>query len=291
VKRTVHLRAAVDEIKNRLCGHCLRGYVRQAFCTISPGMRRTWRAAALVVAAVAAATLTGCSGSTGLFRQYEYEEEIYLSLDGTATVDVNASIPAINALRGSAFDTRPASRVDRDAVRAFYTSPVTNVRQVSQSRRSGRRFVHVRMDVDDISRLGEAPPFHWSSYSLRREGDLYVFRQSIGAAANRPVGDVGWNGSEAVAFRVHVPSKITYHNAGVGNYLRGNILVWEQSLVDRLHGKPLALDARMQTRSILYRTIILFGLTLLLVAATFAFVIVAVLRGGKNKAGQAGQAG
>jgi hypothetical protein len=245
-------------------------------------MRRTWRAAALVVAAVTAALLTGCSGSS-LFRQYEYEEEIYLSLDGTATVYVNASLPALNALRGTAFDVLPGSRVDRDAVRTFYTSPVTHVRQVSQSRRAGRRFVHVRMDVDDISRLAEAPPFHWSSYSLRREGDLYVFRQLVGSAANKPVGDVGWNGNELVAFRLHAPSKITYHNAGVGNYRRGNILVWEQSLVDRLHGKPLALDARMQTQSILYRTIILFGVSLLLVAATFAFVILAVLRGGKKQ--------
>jgi hypothetical protein len=253
-------------------------------------MRRTWRATALVVA-VAAAMLTGCSGSNGLFRQYEYEEEIYLSLDGTATVYVNASIPALNALRGTALDTRPTARVDRDAVRTFYTSPVTTVRQVSQSRRSGRRFVHVRMDVDDISRLGEAPPFHWSSYSLRREGDLYVFRQSIGAAANKPVGDVGWNGREMVAFRLHVPSKVTYHNAGAANLRRGNILVWEQALSDRLRGEPLALDARMQTQSILYRTIILFGVSLLLVVATFAFVILAVLRGGKNKGGQAGGAG
>jgi hypothetical protein len=251
-------------------------------------MTRTWRAAALVVAVVTAAMLTGCSGSSGLFRQYEYEEEIYLSLDGTATIYVNASIPALNALRGTALDTRPTARVDRDAIRSFYSSPVTSVRQVTQSRRFGRRFVHVRIDVDDIGRLGEAPPFHWSSYSLRREGDLYVFRQSIGAAANKPVGDVGWNGKELVAFRLHLPSKITYHNAGVDNYLRGNILVWQQPLNDRLRGKPLALDARMQAQSILYRTITLFGLTVLLVAATFAFVILAVLRGGKKQAGPAG---
>jgi hypothetical protein len=39
----------------------------------------------------------------------------------------------------------------------------------------------------------------------------------------------------------------------------------------------------MQTQSILYRTIILFGVSLLLVAATFAFVILAVLRGGKKQ--------
>jgi hypothetical protein len=250
-------------------------------------MTRTWRAAAVVVAAAAAAMLAGCSGSNGLFRQYEYEEDIYLSLDGSATIYVNTSVPALDALRGATFDPSPTARLDREGIRAFYSSPVTRVRRVTQSRRAGRRFVHVRVDVDDISRLSEAPPFRWSSYSLRREGDLYVFRQSIGAAANKPVGNVGWNGKELVAFRLHVPSKITYHNAGAPNLKRGNILVWEQPLSDRLRGEPLALDARMQTQSILYRTITLFGLTILLVAATFLFVILAVLRGGK-KAGQAG---
>jgi hypothetical protein len=254
-------------------------------------MTRTWRSVAIALAAVAAVMLTGCVGVSGLFRQYEYEEEIYLSLDGTATIYVNASVPALDALRGATLDTSPATRVDREAVRAFYSSPVTRVRQISQSRRSGRRFVHVRIDVDDITRVGEAPPFHWSSYSFRRDGDRYVFQQSIGGAANKPVGNVGWNGRELVAFRMHLPSKITYHNAGAANMRRGNILVWEQSLADRLRGEPMVLDAQMQTQSILYRTISLFGVTVLAAAAAFAIVILLVLRSGRNKAGGAGEAG
>ena len=149
-------------------------------------MTRTWRSVAIALAAVTAVMLTGCGGTSGLFRQYEYEEEIYLSLDGGATIYVNSSVAALDALRGATLDISPAARVDRDAVRAFFSSPVTRVRQINQSRRSGRPFVHVRIDVDDISRLGEAPPFHWSSYSLRREGGLFVFRQSIGPAANPP---------------------------------------------------------------------------------------------------------
>ena len=31
---------------------------------------------------------------------YEYEEELYLGLDGSATLNVNASVPALVALRG-----------------------------------------------------------------------------------------------------------------------------------------------------------------------------------------------
>ena len=49
-------------------------------------MRRV-RALLLATAFVA----TACS-SGGFFRQYEYEEDIYLSLDGSATVYVNSSL-------------------------------------------------------------------------------------------------------------------------------------------------------------------------------------------------------
>jgi hypothetical protein len=249
-------------------------------------MTRIWRAAAIALAALAAVS---CSGG-GLFRQYEYEEDVYLSLDGTATVYVNGSVPALDALRGATLDTRPSERLDRNAVRRFFTTPVTRVTQVSQSRRHGRRFLHVRLDVDDVRRLSTAAPFNWASYEFRRDGDEARYLQTIGASARKSVGDVGWNGSELVAFRLHLPSKITYHtnNAGVDNYLRGNILLWEQPLAARLRGDPLVLEARMQTQSILYRTLTLFGVTVLAVGATFAIVIVAVVRGGKKKAGRAG---
>jgi hypothetical protein len=229
---------------------------------------RTGRVAAL---ALVAATAVAC-GTGGLFRQYEYEEDIYLSLDGTATVYVNSSVPALDALRGASFDVRSNAPIDRQQIRNFYDTAVTHVRQVSFSRRSNRRFVHVRVEVDDVRRLGEAAPFAWSTYRYERDGDLYLYRQSMAQAANKSVGKVGWTGGEIVAFRLHVPSKIAYHNTP-GNFRRGNILVWEQSLDERLHGVPLVLDARMETQSILYRTLWLFGTTLVAVAVTFALVI------------------
>ena len=146
VIRAVHLRAAVDEIEERGGEH----QSGEIFTISLPMMRRV---AAL---ALATAFATAC-GSGGLFRQYEYEEEIYLSLDGTATVYVNSSVAALDALRGTSFDTNPSALPDRAGIRAFYSSPVTRVRgAVTTSRRSNRRFVHVRLDVDDVRRLGEA---------------------------------------------------------------------------------------------------------------------------------------
>ena len=234
--------------------------------------------AAMALLAALAFTGAGCSRGE-LFRQYEYEEEIYLALDGSATVYVNTSVAALDALRGASFETSPAARIDRDAVRDWFTAPVTRVtRTPSLSRRSGRRFVHVRLEVDHIKNLSAASPFAWSSYSFAEEGDLFVYRQTVGAAAGKEVGDVGWKGQELVAFRLHLPSTIVYHNAGAENLKRGNILVWEQPLADRLKGEPLAFDARIESQSILSRTLLLFGATVVAVAITFGLILWWVVR-------------
>jgi hypothetical protein len=222
---------------------------------------------------------SACAGGTTLFRQYEYEEEIYLSLDGTATVYVNTSLAALNALRGTTFDTRPGARVDSAAVRAYYSTPDTEVTRITQWRRSNRRFVQVRMDVGDIRRLGASAPFAWSAYQLRRDGNLVVYQQNIGASAEGGAPDPGWKGNELVAFRLHLPSKIRYHNTR-GLESRGNILAWEQPLSDRMRGDPLTIEARMDTQSILYTTLWLFGMTFLAVAAAFAAIIWFVMRRG-----------
>jgi hypothetical protein len=243
------------------------------------------RVPAALVALLTLATLSGCGGGR-LLRQYEYEEEIYLSLDGTATIYVNSSVAALDALRGATLDASFAARLDREAVRAFYSTPVTRVGRINQYRRSNRRFVYVRIDVDDIRQAGGAAPFSWSTYDFRREGDEYVYRQSIGAATKSGAVNAGWNGRELVAFRIHLPSKITSHNRE-SDFRRGNILALEQPLTDRLRGEPLTLDARMQTQSILYRTLFLFGGTVVAVAMTFALVIVVVLRSGTRRTGRA----
>src|SRR4051794_37438741 len=259
---------------------------------LRPARRRLWLCG---LCALCVLLIGACGGTATLFRQYEYEEEIYLSLDGSATVYVNSSLAALNALRGTAFDVNPDARVDTAAVRAYYSTPVTRVVRVSQSRRSNRRFVHVRLDVDDIRKLGEAAPFAWSKYQFIRDGDQFKYLQTIGAPAAHAVGNVGWNGRELVAFRLHLPSKIRYHNTKreIG---RGNILAWEQLLTDRLRNVQVVyaekgdgvLDARMDAQSILYTTLWLFGLTFVTVAIVFGGVIVWVMRRGRAGRGGGG---
>ena len=132
-------------------------------------------------------------------------------------------------------------------------------------------------------RVTEAFPFAWSTYEFGRRGDEFAYKQRVGAAAGRDVGDVGWTGAELVAFRMHLPSKIRYHDAPSKQVERGNIVVWEQTLADRLAGVPLGIEVRVETQSILYRTLWLFGLMLVLVLGLFAVVITWVLRKGRER--------
>ena len=232
------------------------------------------RLAALVCwAALAASCSTG-----GLFRQYEYEEEMYLSLDGTTTVYVNSSVAALDALRGTSFSSNPSAAVDRDKAREWYSTPVTRVTRVTTSRRSNRRFVHVRLDVDDVRKLGDAAPFAWSVYDFKLDGNRYIYTQKVASSAAKEVGSVGWTGQEIAAFRLHLPSKVEYQNTDSPK--RGNILVWEQSLDDRRKSVPLTLETRIETQSILYRTLWLFGITFVVVAVMFAGLIAWILRKG-----------
>ena len=223
---------------------------------------------ALVLVAVLAAIACG----NVIARKYEYEEEIFLSLDGSATVYVNASVAALVALRGVSLPLDPGARLDRTVVRDIYETPVSRVASVTTSRREGRRYVHLRIEVADIRRLGEAAPFAWSTYRYL-EGDTFEFAQHMQAAAGKDVGNVGWGGDELIGVRLHLPSKITDHNAPSRRIERGNILVWEQPLRERLKGTPLEVQARMEKESILFRTLALFGAMGVLVVFTFIAAI------------------
>src|SRR5580765_8708174 len=169
---------------------------------------RSWVPLVVVVSLVCSA----CGGGL-MKKQYEYEEELYLGLDGSATLNVNASVPALVALRGVDLNSSPRARFERERIRAFYEGPGVTITALNSSRRYGRRFVHMSMDIADVRSLQRLAPFAWSTYRFAREGDVYEFKQAVGAPAGRSVSDAGWDGSELVVFRMHLPSKIAYHNA------------------------------------------------------------------------------
>jgi hypothetical protein len=231
--------------------------------------------AVLCCSAIAAA----CSGRV-LKPQYEYEEELYLGLDGSATLNLNASVPALVALHGVDLPTDARARLDRDRVRALFAHPGSDV-TLSTSRRGGRRFVHVSVQVADVRSLAQIRPFGWSTYELRRDRDRVDFNQVVGRSSGRSVRGVGWDGTEIIAFRMHVPSEILFHNSSA-DIRRGNILEWEQPLSSRRRGEPLELRVQMAPESILYTTLVLFGSTILAAAVMFAGLVWWLARRGRD---------
>jgi hypothetical protein len=255
------------------------------------------RAALIAIVMLAAAAASGCKGGF-LGKQYEYEEDLYLAIDGSATLIVNASIPALVALRGLDIDQAPGSRLDLKKIRSAYESPVVEVTRVSPPwRRGSRRFVQIRMKVPDVRKLNADAPLAWSQYAFAEQIGRHVYEQRVGASALRAgtLRNVGWNGSETVAFRLHLPSRILWHNSRdletnePKSTARGNILSWEQHLADRLDGVPINIKVEMDSQSILHRTLWLFAGAFLAAVALLAAVIwLAMRRGAEDVATTSG---
>jgi hypothetical protein len=226
---------------------------------------------------------SGCEGGGLLGREYEYEEQLRLDVDGSARMDLSSSVAALVALRGFDLDPNPGVELDRSKVRSLFEGPGVEVTSVRTSRRDGRLFVHVRLEVQDIRRLSGVAPFSWSTYQFRRRGDVLEYKQVVGSSAAKAVGEVGWSGDEMVAFRMYIPSVIAFHNAPSKKVQRGNILEWEQPLAERLKGAPVDVEVNMEPDSILYTTLLLFGSTIVLAAAAFGVVIWRVARHGREE--------
>jgi hypothetical protein len=256
---------------------------------------------AALLATVMAASVTACDGRAPgpLGTEYEYEEDVKLSLDGSATFVVNASVPALVALRGLPLSTDPRTRADelKEQLRGLYSSDVTRVGRISNWMRHGRRFVGIHVSVSDVRALSTVAPFAWATYDLREEGEQVVFRQTL----SKPPGaglTAGLTGDEIVAFRLHLPARIRFQNS---RYLdrdesrpaaRGNILTWEQRLRERLAGKPIAyaedrtadvMEVRMDRQSILYRTLWLFGIAFASALLVIAGLIWLTMRRGAGE--------
>ena len=253
--------------------------------------------AAVVLAAILLVAVSACTGGI-LGKQYEYEEDLTLAIDGSATLTVNASLAALATLRGLNVSTDPNASVDREAIRALFTTPATEVTRVGRPwSRKGRQFVGVSIAVADVRRLSEAPPFAWSKYDFGQHETCpvsrkpcHVFVQTVGASAMKPgtLKNYGWDGSEIVAFRLHLPAKILHHTARdletneVSPAKRGNILAWEQRLTDRLDGKPIDATVEMESQSILYRTLWLFAGAFGAAVIVLALLILWTVRKGRD---------
>lgn len=247
--------------------------------------------AGLVALMTSALFIASCTNP--LARQYEYEEQVYLKVDGSASVVVDASLPALVLLRGASFDPSQNGSTDRAAVRRLYESAGCPVDSVSRLwERRGRRFAQIQISVRDLRTLTSCPLLAWSTYSLAPHPDdprQLKYLQTLGPAAGRDPGAVNWDGSELVAFKVHAPSRIHFHNVkkldgSDGEAARGNILTWEQTLADRRAGRPLTMEVGMEATSILYTTLWLFGGAFVAAVILLVTLIWLTIRRGRKQA-------
>jgi hypothetical protein len=63
---------------------------------------------------------------------------------------------------------------------------------------------------------------------------------------------------------------------------RGNILAWEQHLADRLDGRPVQIEVRLESESILHRTLWLFAGAFAAAVLTLAALIWWTMRRGRG---------
>ena len=258
-----------------------------------PVLRGALRALRAPTAGALVLMLSACAGGTGFGRQYEYDEQIYLSADGSASIAISASIPALVALHGLPLDTAPRARIDRDRVRKLVEEPGLEISRVSRVwRRDGRQFIQIRAEIEDVRNLGKTKLFQWADATLTELPDgTREYRQRIGPPpASTPAGaGYGWDGSELVAFKLHLPSRINAHNVRdidtneTGSVERGNILTWEQRLTDRLAGKPVDMHVAMESGSILYRTLSLFAASFAAAILLLAIIIWRIIQRGKAR--------
>jgi hypothetical protein len=249
--------------------------------------RLKWTAFAICVVLAAIGALMGLRSP--MLHVYEYQEDVYLSLDGSASVYISASLPALVALYGLDLSTDPKAPVDRATLRSSFAGHGVSVSSIATWRRDGRRFVTIRVDAATVRRLSTAGPFSCNTYEFTRVKNGYEFRDQLGPSVNQFVGPVGWDGRELVGFRWHLPSKIEYYNTPPENFLRGNILVWEQTLFDRLAGTPLDMTVVMQRESILYGTLWLFAMSAGAALTVVALVLWWIVRKGKSKTAVSGR--
>jgi hypothetical protein len=250
-------------------------------------MRVRMRAAAVCAVLVA---MTACSNPLG--RRYEYEEQLYLDLSGSATVIVDASVAALVALRAARLDPDPAARIDQEGVRRLFASSGCDVVRVGQPWRvDGRRFIQVRLQAADVQALSRCSLLAWSSYSLAHDADgNFSYEQKVGASTSGTLPSVNWDGSEVVAFKLHLPSRILFQNVRrldngePGSTERGNILTWEQTLADRRAGKPIDIQVRLAPQSILYQTLWIFAGSFVAAVIVLGAIIWWTVRRGRRKA-------
>jgi hypothetical protein len=226
----------------------------------------------LAAALLMAAGLRGC-------LTYEYEQEFWLRVDGSGTVNVTGRPELWTAFKNLG-DLGDPRTVTPEAARALFAKAGLRVRRAVVTTRGGRDYLFVSADFRDVNALSGSAAFPDLSIALRREGE----RLRLLGEWRRPpgIGPSAGAASGLMAVRFHLPSKLYEHRNATDGVERGNIVGWRQEVEAALRGEPLVYGALMDERSILLSTVVLFGGAIALAAVILSLGVYAVLRRGRR---------
>lgn len=200
--------------------------------------------------------------ASGGCTTYEYEEEIFLEVEGSGRIRMSGSTDAIEALHGTG-----------DA-RSLFVGDGVVVDSVRETERGGRKLLHVQATFADWQSLCQVPAFQGRACRFTRsETDRELELSIPSAPAEAPV-----NRDAPAAFRFHFPSAVRYHNSPSG-IERGNIVSWKRAF----DGPPLDIRVRFDRRTLLAERVSVMGKALFLVVASIGTALLWMRRKGRRE--------
>ncbi|MFQ5790822.1 MAG: hypothetical protein ACE5JI_10140 [Acidobacteriota bacterium] len=212
--------------------------------------------------------------------EYEYEEEMYLSIDGSGEVRVSGSRELLAAFHDIGKSARPEF-ITEESLRHYFGSPELEIISTRRSTRNGRSYFHVRARFDDLNQLSRHPAFadrnfHWTETAAK----VIVTANIEGGQRRRPTSGLYRDG--LVSLRIHLPSPVRYHNSPAG-IEPGNIIGWEQTLAAHLRGDPLAVEVHFDRRTVLSITLMIIGAALAMVVSAISLTLWSLVRAGRRQ--------
>jgi hypothetical protein len=204
---------------------------------------------------------------------YEYEEEVFLEIDGSGEIRMSGSKEAVAALHG-------IDQATIESAKELFEGEGVQILSALETMRERRKFVHVRARFSDWEKLCRLPAFRDRGCRLAKEPDALELELSL--PSPRTAAPESLDPQALLALRYHFPSSIRYHDSP-GDVERGNILSWKRTVREHFAGRPLDLHVRFDRRTILAATVRILGLALGLVLASIGTGLVVMLRKGRRQ--------
>lgn len=222
-------------------------------------MRTAW----LLAAAIA---LHGCG-------TYEYEEEVFLDVDGSGRLRVSGSVPLLEAFH--------VSDPSVSSMTAKFEGTGFELESVRETERDGRRFIHVQGSFADWNALCAHPAFTGRDCRLDASSDRELaIHLTLPTPDGGPPANV--DADALLALRFHFPSTVSYHNSPSG-IERGNIIEWERTVSEQFDATELVVEATFERRSVLATTIGVVGTAVGIVALAVALALYWMVRKGREQ--------